>query len=421
MQMRLLGMVLAASLIAIAGACGARAQMLGPHSAVPPAGPQGGPVTAWTVAADMLGGGGVNWRTLAVMHIAMHDALNAVEPRYRRIMPPLPDEPAGADPTVAMAAAAYQVLLARHPEHAANVADFLFRDTLSRTPPGPAQDAGIQLGGAIALAAFARYTPSTTPPKPFPASEEDGKWRPTPPFRQAALVGEAKPFLFDTLDVAYGPPPPALGSPEYIAAVEEVRRLGDDRPRGRNQDQTTAAEFWGRQTSQRNYLYLGMSLIADHPLEGGMWDEARAMAMLTMALADSYILAWEAKRHWSYWRPITAINQGGHGVQADPRWYPLLPTPPHPDYPSGHASDCAAGAHVLDALFGHRLTSVSYTAHDLRGTPSRTFPSLPASAEECAESRLWAGAHFRPANEEGLRIGRAIARRALEVVTPLTR
>jgi hypothetical protein len=404
----------------------ARAQMLGTHMdaiALEPA--RGGPVTGWTIAADLIGGGSVNWRTLAVMHIAMHDALNAAEPRHARATPPAPGEPTGAlaaaadAPELAMAAAAYQVLLARHPEQAPLVGDPLFRRVHAAAPAGPARAAAVELGAAIGLAAAERYRASTAPPTPFPQGTEPGRWRPTPPFRLASAVGDARPFLFGAAEALRGPPPPALGSPDYVAAVEEVRRLGDDRSRERTAEQTAAAEFWGGQTSQRGFLHLAVRLVAEHPPPGGLWEEARGMALLTMALADSYILAWDMKRRYAFWRPITAINEGGHGVAADPGWYPLLPTPPHPDYPSGHAADCATGAHLLQGLFGDAVREVAYTAVDAARRPTRRYPSLAAAAEECAASRLWAGAHFRPANEEGLRIGRLIAERALTALPPL--
>jgi hypothetical protein len=402
----------------------ASAQMLrhGGEPAPPPP-VTGTPVCRWSLAADRLGRGNANWRTMAVMHIAMHDALNAVEPRFARWAPASPDEaaPHGASAPVAMAAAAYQVLLARHQENAAEEADALFRAAVAAEPPGPAVDAGIQLGAVIGLAAVARYSAPTTLPRPFPEGRGEGQWRPAPPFLQNGLVGNATPFLFETLEELRGPPPPPLGSARYVADAQEVRRLGADQSTERTPQQTEAAYFWAYQSSQRNFIHLAASLLQERPPPGGIWAQARLMSQLAVALADSYVVAWDEKRHWARWRPVTALTLGSEGVSADPGWEPLFGTPPHPDYPSGHAADCSTGARVLEGTYGNLLGVVSYTAHDLPRPTTRSFPSFGALASECAESRVWAGAHFRAANEEGQRLGDRIAQRALESVPSLAR
>jgi hypothetical protein len=402
----------------------ASAQMLrhGGEAAPPPSA-AGTPVGSWSLAADRLGRGAANWRSMAVMHIAMHDALNAAAPRFARWAPPAPDEPPaeGASPAVAMAAAAYQVLLARHQEAAAEEADPLFRAALAAEPPGLAVDAGIRLGAAIGLAAAARHPAPSAIPQPFPEGSGEGQWRPTPPFLVNGLVGDAKPFLFESAAEVRGPPPPPLGSPRSVADAEEVRRLGGARSTERTAEQSEAARFWAYQSSQRNFVHLAAALLQEQPLPGGAWAEARLMSQLATALADSFVLAWDEKRHWAWWRPVTALNAGSEGVPADPHWRPLFGTPPHPDYPSGHAADCATGAELLGRVFGTSRGTVAYTAVDLRTPATRRFPDFEAVAGECAESRIWAGAHFRAANEEGRRLGAVIARRALESVSPLAR
>jgi membrane-associated phospholipid phosphatase len=146
------------------------------------------------------------------------------------------------------------------------------------------------------------------------------------------------------------------------------------------------------------------------------------MALLSFALTDSFILAWAAKERFSVWRPITAIREGGFGVVADPRWEPLVGTPPHPEFPSGHAADCSTGAHVLRQLFAPETPPVRYVATDEDGQPTRDFPTFAAIASECAASRLWAGVHFRTANDAGLVLGAAIAERVVgTMLLPLSR
>ena len=123
----------------------------------------------------------------------------------------------------------------------------------------------------------------------------------------------------------------------------------------------------------------------------------------------------------AWWRPVTALNLGGAGVPADAHWRSLFGTPPHPDYPSGHAADCATGAHLLEGVFGSSHGTVAYSAVDLWAPTTRRFLTFAAVAGECAESRVWAGAHFRAAHEEGRRLGAVVARRTLESVPPLAR
>ena len=382
-----------------------------------------GAVTRWSLAADRLGRGAANWRTQAIMHKAMHDALNAAEPRYARWAPPAADEPPadGAAPRVAMAAAAYQVLLARHPEHAPAEADGLFRDALRGEAPGPAVDNAIRLGASIGLASVALYAAPITLPRPFPVGFEPGQWRPTPPFMQVALVGDDKPLLFEGKGEAdlRGPAPPRLGDDRYRTALEEVRRLGGAVSEARTEAQREAAYFWAYQSSQRGFVHLAVALLAERPLPGGAWDEARAMSQLTAALADSFVMSWEEKRHFAFWRPVTAINQGSEGVAADPAWEALIPTPPHPDYPSGHSADCSTGARVLEGVFGADDRPFAYPAVGAQPPASRRFATFADAAKECAESRIWAGAHFRFASEEGLRIGTVVAAKALKSVPPL--
>ena len=235
------------------------------------------------------------------------------------------------------------------------------------------------------------------------------------------LVGDAKPLLFEGAADVRGPPPPPLGSPRSVADAEEVRRLGGARSAERTAEQSEAARFWAYQSSQRNFVHLAVNLLQERPLAGGNWAEARLMSQLAAALADSFVLAWNEKRHWAWWRPVTALNLGSEGVPADPAWRPLFGTPPHPDYPSGHATDCATGAQVLEGVFGPPGGTAAYTAIDLRTPVTRRFPTFAAISVECAESRIWAGAHFRAANEEGRRLGAAIARRALASVPALAR
>lgn len=399
------------------------------------------PVTEWTVLADQIGGGRTaNWHTLAIMHRAMHDASNAALPIYARWDPPAPDEPPGmgAVPQAAMAAAAREVVALLHPARRAE-ADQLLRQALDRMEPSEAREAGVALGRAVGAAAVARRRDDGYERRHFfPGGTAPGQWRP-PPSGPGGYT-ETRPFLFGDLDDAAPVPPPPLGSEAYKAGVDEVRRLGAAATPDRTKAEAETAVFWAYQLPQRGVVLFAADLLDGHPRPLGQAEAARIMSQVASAMADAAVLAWEEKRRYLFWRPITAIREGGFGVVADPGWRPLVDTPNHPEYPSGHATDCHTGAALLQAVFGGKLGAVTY-AYRLGsgewgdnsvpaitdGMPGpdgqiegqRRYANGAAVAQECARSRVWAGVHFPAANAEGRRLGTLIAARAAAAVPPL--
>ena len=404
-------------------------------------------VTDWTLTADRLGLGGANWRTLAIMHRAMHDAVNAALPTYVRWHPAEPDEPTvaqGLDRVVmaeaASAAAARRVLLLLHPDQAAEV-ERTYARAQGRTPDGPAEDAGAALGIAIADAAVRRRTgDGFEHVRPFPRDEAVGRWRPTPQEFRVGNTTDTVPFLFSRSDEVPAPPPPALDSAQFLTELAETRAIGGAASDRRTALETEAAIYWYFQSSQRGFLHLSVSVLDSRPSLGSLAESARFMSQLASALADSAVLIWWEKERFLFWRPVTAIRAGGPGFEADPYWAPLIDTPPHPEYPSGHASDCFVGAMMLQRTFPELQGAVAYVAqpgrpveadamgmgqHSLTADSGlrakRTYPSLPAMAEDCSNSRIWAGAHFRAADEEARRVATMITGRALAAVPLLPR
>jgi hypothetical protein len=397
-------------------------------------------VTEWTLVGDYYGNGEANWRTLAIMQMAMHDALNAAHPVYARWWPPAAGEPAadGADPEVAMAAAAEQVLTSLHPDRAAETAA-AFASVMARYPGGGRTEAGRRLGAAIGRAAVERRAHDGFDEVHFFAGHDGpGRWRPTPTLFATSRTNDIRPFLFAALRDVPALPPPLLGTPSYRQELAETRRLGGLHASERTPEETTDAYFWAAQSSQRGFVDLAVRLLAAHRPPGGIHAEARIMAELTAAMADSAILTWNEKATYSFWRPITAIRADG----GDATWVPLIETPPFPEYPSGHATDCYVGAGVLGDAFsdlgpieyrssvyleplGDRTTAAasasfgmgqhaqSVPANASAGGTALRFPSLDAAASNCASSRIWAGAHFPAAEVESKRLAGIIVRRAL--------
>ena len=392
-------------------------------------------VIEWTLLADRLGSGTSNWRTMAIMHRAMHDAMNAARPVYARWSPAAPGEPpgSGALPAAAMAAAAHRVVLLLHPG-ARIETDQRYRIALARLPDGPAKDAGIRLGEAIGSRSVRdRDNDGSQRSRQFATAEQPGQWRPTPIGFRTGFTEDTRPFLFKSTAEVPAVPPPALDGPVYLRQLDEVRRIGVAQGAQRTNDQSASAVFWANQSSQRGFTHLAGHLQIGYPRPGGLQEDARIMSQLASAFADSGILVWKEKERFGFWRPVTAIRTTG----LDPNWTPLVETPPFPEYPSGHAADCFVGAGVLRAAFPDIDRGISYpwwtgteaphvegrpNHHVIPGEPEephRAYATLDAAAEDCALSRIWAGVHFRAGDDEAKRLADLIVARAVASVPSL--
>ncbi len=344
-------------------------------------------------------------RALAMMHIAMHDAVNAARPRFATYA--MVARQTAADPEVAAAAAAHDVLRALYPSQAAALATELAK-LLAEAGRGAEVEHGRAAGTAAALAILAdragdgadrraAYTPGQGP----------GRYQFTPGFDFAFAPHwrNLRSFVLNSPGQFRVPAPPALDSAEYQAAFEEVRALGDLRSRRRTTDQTRYAHFW-YEFSDIGWNRIARVVAAERGLH--LWAAARLFALLNMAMADAYVAGWDSKLHHDFWRPVTAIRASG-----DTAWEPLLPTPPIQDHPSTHSALGAAAAAVLAGLLGDTTGFAMTSTTALPENPVRRFLGFSDAAQENAESRIMAGLHFRFACEAGLDLGTRIGREAL--------
>jgi hypothetical protein len=202
--------------------------------------------------------------------------------------------------------------------------------------------------------------------------------------------------------------------------LDEVQRLGGDdvtTPSERTSEQTEIALFWV-ESSPLAWNRLSRSVAEAEGLD--LWESARLLGLLNLAMVDGYIGSFEAKYHYRFWRPVTAIRMadadGNPETTVDPTWTPLLPNPPIPDYDSGHAVEGGAAAEVLRRFFHSDRISFSVCSHTLPGGQTcsdaaptlRHFTSFTQAAEENALSRIYVGFHFRDAIETGVRHGEKI-------------
>jgi len=379
-------------------------------------------VTDWDViafnAVEASGRAGpVTSCTIAMAHVAMHDALNAIDRRY---YPYAYDAvaPKGASPEAAVAAAAYGVLIAEIPNRK-RALDAALASALAAIPDGKAESDGVTAGQAAAAAILARRaTDGSNVIRSYTPGAKPGVWRPTPPDFAPAIgvgFGDVTPFTM-TGGAQFGPPASAyfdLRGAEYAADYNEVKSIGGANSKTRTAEQSEIARFWYEPTPGV-HIRLARDLVVTRKLN--LWERARLFALLHLVCADSLIASYGAKYRYNFWRPVTAIpagaDDGNPQTAGDPAWSSYLETPNHPDYTSNHAVLSAAWAEVLARFFGTDRLSFTMTSASPFPGIKRSFTSFSQSAQEAADSRVYAGIHFRSASTEGLALGRKIGAQA---------
>jgi hypothetical protein len=226
--------------------------------------------------------------------------------------------------------------------------------------------------------------------------------------------GTVQPFMLKNANQFPLAGPPALTSAEFAKDFGEVKSLGAKNTTIRTRDQTDAARFWtisgvvaDNDTARQLSAHKGFGVV----------ENARVFALLNMAGADAYIACWEAKYRYNFWRPITAIRNadsaGNAALAADPNWEPLLPTPAHPEYPSGHAVYSGATERVLQEFFGDKV-NVSLTNPAVQST--RTYQSLSQMGKEVVDARVWGGIHYRTSDVHAAELGHKVAEYGIQNV-----
>ena len=350
-------------------------------------------------------------RALAMMHLAMHDALNSIVPVYERYAYTA-SRPI-AHPIAAAAQAAHDVLRAQYPDQQQRLADEL-TVWLGGVPDTRLRERGIELGRSAAAAILERRADDGwNLPGSYEFRSGAGQYQTTPPWD--GFVAQpgfrfAKPFT-PGVEARFLPsPPPSLRSARYANAFQEVKEYGASTSTRRTADQTAYALWW-MEFAEGSVNRLSRKLVAHHDLH--LWATSRLFAHIAMALFDGYVANWDSKYEYNHWRPYTAIRAADSDdnprTTVDHDWEPLRPTPPFPEYASAHATACAASFAVLEDTFGENMPFTMETTTAPPEMPTREFASFGAAAQECADSRVRLGWHFRYATDAGLEVGRDIA------------
>jgi PAP2 superfamily len=374
-----------------------------------------------TVAAVTAGRPGpIGIVDIALVQVAVHDAVQAIDKRFE----PYHAEIKGAkgSRSAAVAAAAHGVLAGMYPLQAETLSASYHNYLADKGLTG---DPGLSVGEQVtkAILPLRRANPNPLPPPFVGDSSLPGAWRPTPsllgnppapaPFSPMAApwMAQLDPFTLTSPARFRAEPPPALSSERYARHYNEVKELGALHNSKRSAEQTDLAHFYSDNIpAQWNRALRGIAL--QRLQRTG--DTARLFALGNMATADALITSWDSKKHYVFWRPITAIQQGDTDdnprTSADPSWQPLINTPNYPDYTSGANNVAGAMTRTLELFFEtDRMTFevTSLAPQAIRKT--RTYRRFSEAAQEMVEARIYLGIHFRFADTAARTQGRQVA------------
>jgi membrane-associated phospholipid phosphatase len=356
-------------------------------------------------------------RAAAIVQAAVYDAVNSIDQSYTPYLALIP-APAGASEDAAAAQAAHDALVGLFPAQATAL-DLDLKASLQGIADGDAKGAGLMVGQIAAqniLGARAHDGANNT--VPYNVIFQPGAWQPTPPAYGPPLTPQwpfVTPFCLQSGSQFRPPPPPALTSPEYTAAFDQIKDLGSFNSTTRTADQTEAALFWQGTTTPNSTPVGQWNAIAEEVAvaqNNTLVQNARLFALLNLTGEDAHLACFDGKYAYNFWRPVTAIRAadttGNPDTVADPNWTPLFATPSHPSYPAAHATFSTACATVLGAFFATDAIPFSLSWEGLPGV-TRSFDSFSAAANEAGQSRIWAGIHWSFDVTAGNTTGAAVA------------
>jgi hypothetical protein len=354
-------------------------------------------------------------RAVTMVQIAMFDAVNSIERRYRAYLLQLPAAPT-ASKEAAAAAAAGAVLSGLRLQKDAELKRALAA-YLAMIPDSDEKSEGIKLGETVAAKVLeVRAKDGADAADPYRPKTKPGVYVPTP-ITVGSTWPNLKPFALASPSQFRPQPPIALNGEQWAADYNEIKDLGAKASAKRSAQQTEDARFW-LITGPQSTDPIARQLVTAKKMS--LIDSARFMALVSVALADAYIAVMDAKYHYDFWRPITAIRNGdmddNTATERDATWQPIDNTPMHPEYPCAHCIGSSALAAAAEAIFGTaEIPQVAMTSTTAPGVTHR-WSNLRAYADEVAYARIWAGFHYRFSTRVGQDMGHKIGRHVVDNV-----
>jgi hypothetical protein len=355
-------------------------------------------------------------RRFAIVQLAVFEAVNSITGAYEPYLGTIERNPA-ASPDAAAVQAAYDVLKAFYPSSTTVDLDGRLMSSLSMITDGPAKQAGIATGHTAAYAMLQSRAGdgSDRTDRYFPSSDNPGEYQLTDGCTGGGLFyrwGEVMPFGIRRAGDFILPPPPALDSVEYANDYLEVKTVGDT-----NADETVRPP--DRANVVRLYAVTGALYVfstaarqisvAQHR---SLSHNARTLAVMAMAINDSYIVSFATKYTYKLWRPETAIRQGEYDgnelTPGDGTFHTFIFTPCFPSYPSNHASGSRAAAEVLKRAYGEGRHAITITSPSIPGIELH-YETFNQICDDVDDARVYGGIHFRFDQDGGNRLGRGVA------------
>ena len=370
-------------------------------------------ITDWDEKAEaaiapMAGLGGTTpykaQRIMAMVHAAMFDAVNSVDRRYHPYLLQLPANSATSKEAAAAAAAA--AILSTIDAKTADDTKRALASYLASIPDGAAKSDGIKLGEAVAAKVLeARANDGSEAPDAYRPRTAPGVYVPTA-ITINSMWPDMKPFALASGAQFRPKPPVALESEEWARDYNELKDYGGQNSAKRTAQQAETARFWLVGAPAAYHPFVRQLITAKHM---SVVDSARFMAFVALGLNDSFIAVLDAKYHYNFWRPITAIRNGdvdgNAATDREATWQPIAPTPMHPEYPCAHCILSGTVAGIVQAALGTMdVPEIATTSPTAPGVTHR-WTNMTAFTEEIANARIWAGFHYRSSTRVGTEMG----------------
>jgi hypothetical protein len=348
-----------------------------------------------------------NSRMMALVQSAVYEAVNAITKRYPPDRVKLDAVP-GASVHAAVAAANRTMLSKLVPAQQAAI-DSAYQAALSALPDGPAKTEGIAVGEQASAAILTlRADDGAAVPESYRPHTTPGLYVPTV-IPIVSQWPQRKPWVMASADQFRPGPPPSLTSDLWARDYNEIKALGAKNSPTRSAEQTAIARFW---EGARPSIYFQVVRSVTNAPGREITQNAHLFAAVTQAIDDALIAIFDAKYHYNFWRPVTAIRNGdtdgNDATERDPSWMPFIETPMHPEYPCAHCIVAATVGTLLQAEIGTGPMPTLTTTSDTAQGAARSWTKIDAFMQEVANARIYDGVHYRTSTEVGADMGKKI-------------